>query len=138
MNKDKGFTLLEVMVTVVIIGILATLAAVNFAPQIEKQRSAEAIEVLLKAYAGYQRRILDDETLRIYTPPGSPATRTARALARLGMSNPNVPANRFFNYGFTGIVGQVPSGLNATRIGAANQWLWINLTIGQITKTAPY
>ena len=45
-NTSAGFTLLEVMVTVILIGILASLALPRYMQTVEKGRSAEARNVL--------------------------------------------------------------------------------------------
>ena len=46
MLKRKGFTLLELMIVVIIIGILATVAIPQFTSVVEKARAAEAITIL--------------------------------------------------------------------------------------------
>ena len=40
--KNKGFTLIEIMVSIIIVAILAAIGLVNYMGQLEKSRSAEA------------------------------------------------------------------------------------------------
>jgi prepilin-type N-terminal cleavage/methylation domain-containing protein len=42
----KGFTMMELIVTVSIIGVLSTLAVVNYSAAMERSRMAEGVEVL--------------------------------------------------------------------------------------------
>lgn len=44
--SKKGFTLIEIMVVVIIVGILASLAVGNYSKLVEKGRSAEAKKVM--------------------------------------------------------------------------------------------
>lgn len=55
MNKTKGFTLVEILIVVAIIGILAGIAFPSYQGSILKSKRAEAKEALLSA-AGRQER----------------------------------------------------------------------------------
>lgn len=59
-RRDYGYTLVEIMVTLVIVAILATLASVQYFRMVEKARQAEAIEVLTKIRRGYRILVVDE------------------------------------------------------------------------------
>jgi prepilin-type N-terminal cleavage/methylation domain-containing protein len=127
MKKSKAFTLLEMMIVVVIVGILATLGAGQYSRVVENSRGLEATEVLLKCYAGYQRIEADDGNLSWGNINGR--------WDRLGMGDPNtLPAPpRYFSYSFAQSGGHPQ--VIATRIGNASQKVTINLDDGTMTAT---
>lgn len=57
-KKKKGFTLIEVLVVVLIIGILATIAFPSYTKAVEKSRTREAVQVLSTIALGEQREKL--------------------------------------------------------------------------------
>ena len=57
-TKKSGFTLLEIIIVVIIVGVLASLALPRFFQTIEFARSLEAMNVMASA-----RRALDDAQL---------------------------------------------------------------------------
>ena len=129
MKNDRGFTLLEVVIVMVVISVLATMVWPRYLDYTEKTRGAEAREVLYKSYAGYQRLITDGE--RVWG--SEPASWT-----RLGMSDPNANANRYFDYSPVNNWGGNFNGVRADRRGDNTKWLQISVTTGVITKSAPY
>merc|ERR1712185_736353 len=62
---EKGFTLVELMIVIVIVGILSSVALPNFLSQQDKARATEAkqgISAILKsAYSEYQYKLNVDE-----------------------------------------------------------------------------
>lgn len=123
----KGFTLIEILVVVIIIGVLVGMAVTSYVSSFEKMRGAEAIEVLTKCYAGYQRLLMDDEEISASNP---------LRWSRLGMTNPNLNPQRFFNYSVLDSDAS-PRSMYADRIGQAG-WLSVDLFSGCITKSSPY
>lgn len=54
-SKAKGFTLIEVMITVVIIGILASIAYPSYLSQVRKSRRSEAVATILQIQQAQER-----------------------------------------------------------------------------------
>jgi len=125
MKRRKGFTLVEVLIVVIIITCLASLIFILGRDSIERMRSAEAIDILSKCYAGYQRVLDDGEVVSAARPLN---------WSRLGMTNPNLLGNRFFTYTILNNDSD-PVWMFADR-GSA--WLRINMSSGCISKTQPY
>lgn len=60
--KNKGFTLFEILLMIVIIGALASIAIPNYQKAIEKSRKVEASNTLASIWAAEKRYHLDFET----------------------------------------------------------------------------
>jgi prepilin-type N-terminal cleavage/methylation domain-containing protein len=58
--KVKGFTLIELIVVVITIGVLAAIASPLFFKAIENSRQAEAVNILARMYKGYKTAIIDE------------------------------------------------------------------------------
>lgn len=88
----KGFTLIEVLIVIIIIGILASIALPQYISTIAKARSAEAVAQLGTFRASMERRFYDQLSEGSYT-----------ALASLGGLDVDVPldANVDWDYTFT-------------------------------------
>jgi prepilin-type N-terminal cleavage/methylation domain-containing protein len=61
-KSDKGFTLIELMIVVVIIGILAALAIPRFMSSATKAKQSEAKEVLKQVYTMQRAYFVEHET----------------------------------------------------------------------------
>ncbi|KRB26535.1 MULTISPECIES: type IV pilin protein [unclassified Acidovorax] len=76
MERSKGFSLIELMITVAVIGILAAVAYPSYQDQVRKSRRAEAQSALMDIGTRQQQRLLDTRTyaattaaLNVTVPP---------------------------------------------------------------------
>ncbi len=133
MKTKSGFTLIEMIIVVVIIGILATVAVIKYEDLTDVGRAVEARSILYRAYAGYQKLMIDGEQIN--------ATNQL-TWARMALVNPNTLSDRHFEYYIS------PDGINPNRIEAARRyrngtidstkWLSIDLSTGNLTKSLPF
>ena len=127
-KKICGFTLIEILSTVIIIGVLASLAIPSYLWVVERSRSAEAKEILCNMFACFHRLKIDDEWFDATHPIN---------WSRCGMSDPNTLSTRYFNYTFLPDENTPETG-RAQRINDPNKWLEINLSSGDLTKSVHY
>ncbi len=137
----KGFTLLELIVVLVIIGILATLGLTQYARMVENMRGAEAREILgemRKLAAAYRLANgtvngMPNDALNIGTaadqiPPSADACRSSHYF-RYANANPNLdPLVPLYAYRCTS-GGKSPQG----PVGTFCACLMTNLVTGQDT-----
>ena len=129
MKRKRAFTLLELMIAVFVIGILASLMYFNYAWFIEKARGAEAREVLLKAYGGWFRLVMEGEVINASSP---------LTWNRMGLDgDPNAVARANFTYTITPNANS-PTGIRAVRVGNSGLNMTIRLSDGFLNKTNPY
>lgn len=102
MNR-RGFTLMEVMITVVIVAIIAAVAIPSYTGYVTRTRRADAITAL--------------ETVALYEEKAFAETNSYENLANLiasrGLQDPNVDANRNYNIAVGPLVAY-PQGFIAT------------------------
>ncbi len=112
MARRRGFTLMEMMMVVVIVGILATMALPNYNKTIEREYFRGAQDVLQAIYAGEQVYFTVNNT---YRP--QPAT-LAEWRDDLYMDDPNVPPGGPVTYTIATFAGDTQFTATAMRTGA--------------------
>lgn len=150
MLKTKSFTLIELVVAVVIVGILSTLGINRYFVSVERSRGAEAKAMLTVIYRGFQTGRAEDPAFNLTADlaPGS----TDAAWSIIMMDNPNVATRAWFAYYVYNNVGAAPL-LNAAyayrRTGAfpyaaftttvnLTRFVRIDLLTGAITTSGQY
>ena len=121
MILKRGFTLLEVLIVVIIIGILASIALPQYTATIEKSKSAEAasnIGTIRSSLDRYWYQSNYDLTGATLPADGSEGT--------LDVDNPNAVTNRLYDYAISGLSGSGSDRtytITATRVGKADTWV---------------
>lgn len=129
MRQQKGFTLLEVLIVVIIIGILASISFPQYVQTLIKAKSGEAV-----ANLGAVRSAIDRYWYQNNALPASDN------FTVLDIDDPNGVGNRLWNYTFT-------SGASATRTYNVTatyrkdsnywvRWVQVNSTYGNLTRCA--
>ena len=113
----RGFTLLELIVVVIILGILATLGLTQYGRMVERSRGAEA-----KAILGDVRKFAAAHYLEFNALNGTPAFDITRA--NIGPADDQIPSvcrpSHYFSYSIGGL-GATFLTITATRCGAAGK-----------------
>jgi type IV pilus assembly protein PilE len=104
LNKNKsGFTLLEIIIVIIIVGVLASLALPRFFRTVEYSRGTEALTNLSAIRQATERYYLQRSTY------------VGVAMGNLDIDDPsNSPNSHFGSYGFSGL-GATTYTITATR-----------------------
>lgn len=95
MSRQRGFTLIELMIVVAVVGILAAVAYPSYMDQVRKGRRAEAQAALLNIGARQQQTLLDVRSYRSSLADlnvGLPATVQQTYTVTLVLGTGTVPA----------------------------------------------
>jgi prepilin-type N-terminal cleavage/methylation domain-containing protein len=114
MNNKSGFTLLEILVVIIIVGVLASVAMPTLFRNVERSRATEALNTL-----GVIRRAVTGCSMQF-----NGAFTNCGTFAAIGMQDPSsgaVPANptSHFNYSIPA-VGAANYTITATRVALDN------------------
>lgn len=104
MKKNQGFTLIELMITIAIIGIISAIALPSYSSYMKKSRRADAKVGLSK---------IADKQERYYLQRNTYATSTAD----LGLADPVVSDEGYYNITVDAGAGVAGFNLTATAIG---------------------
>ena len=152
MKNQKGFTLLELLIVVIIIGILASIAMPQYMKTIERAKTAEALTNLATLRGAMERYWYEKITMGVaYNPlddPEFPVNVVDVAAVDddipLDIDNPNADPERKWDYGLAWDAGNVDAprfaleaqlrlfGDNAVRRDV-NKWIQMNYD-GEVRK----
>lgn len=130
-QKNRGFTLIELMITVAIIGILASIALPAYSQYIARGKRAEARAEILKA-EGWLERFNTENNIYASNPP------TNNTNAGFNTRFTSIPSSGNANYSLTLVVTAVAYTVTATRLNSmANDGCgnYVKTNFGSITHT---
>lgn len=113
LKNKSGFTLLEIIIVIIIIGVLASLALPRLFRTVEFSRSAEALSAFASIRGAMERCYLMNNAS--YAPAGGVGVNCGNPFTNLDMENPATAPNSHFTYTVT---NQTAGGylITATRI----------------------
>ena len=128
LNKKSGFTLLEIIIVIIIIGVLASLALPRLFRTVEYSRSTEALNAIAMVRRAMERYALQNANSYV-----------GAAIGALDVDDPsnNVPATNF-TYNLT-VIGATTFTIAANRLsvngGTTGDWIYLFNAAGTITRS---
>ncbi|MCB9772344.1 MAG: type IV pilin protein [Candidatus Omnitrophica bacterium] len=119
----SGFTILELIIVVVIVGVLTSLAIPKFSSVIERARATEAIVALTQIRAGMDRcYVMQRDYTKCIGGPGG-------FFSKIGLQDPSTSPNSHFTYIYTVITPSgyiIPANRNTRDLVVPIPGGWIN------------
>lgn len=131
LRKYRGFTLIELMITVAIIGILAAIALPAYSEYTARGKRTEARAEILKA-EGFLERFNTENNVYTSNPPANNTN------AGFNARFTSIPSTGAANYSLTLVVTAVAYTMTATRLNSmANDGCgdFVKTNFGSITRT---
>jgi prepilin-type N-terminal cleavage/methylation domain-containing protein len=129
-NNRSGFTLLEIIVVIIIVGVLASLALPRFFQTINFSRSTEALNAM-----GVIKRASDHCAMKAGALTGAPVYTGCNTFPMLGIDDPGTTPGANFTYGLAYVAPNLT--MTATDVVAARGIVRVvyNTGAGTITRT---
>jgi len=126
LKKNSGFTLLEIIIVIIIVGVLASIALPKFFRTVEYSRSTEALSSMNSIRQSIERCYLQRSA---YTNCG--------AFANLDVQDPAASANAHFSYAIAPAAGgyTITATRNTRDGGTATDTVVLTVTAAAITKS---
>ncbi len=128
-RNQSGFTLLEIIIVIIIVGVLASLALPRLFSTVEFSRSAEALSAIATIRSSMERCYLANNGT--YSNCGN------GAWTQLDIVNPASSPNAHFNYGITanGTIGYtILATRNTVDGGASTSTITVTQNTTQVTR----
>ena len=153
-TSERGFTLMEILVVIIIIGILASLSYSSYSDIVERHRSAEVYPVFALFKKGYDIAKSEGQSdLTVWNPNVEEVTNSN--WNHFEMDNPNASTQAYFIYdawdsGFSSGAAPVSASRNViiafrrntraayTRDYDGDRYIYMDLDTGKVFKSRPY